>query len=86
MGHGWGSHGGTWKMSAWGQNINPEMLHVLGAWVAWASKRMLGRPPKRDMFWWVVSFEAHVLWCAVFNQLKQASSHLKASNSFKTCC
>jgi hypothetical protein len=60
MGHGWGLHGGTWKMSAWGQNINLEMLHVLGAWVAWASKRMSGRPPKCDMFWWVVGFEVQV--------------------------
>jgi len=29
MGHGWGLHGGTWKMGAWGPNIAPEMLHVL---------------------------------------------------------
>jgi hypothetical protein len=29
MGHGWGSHGGTWKMGAWGQNIALETLHVL---------------------------------------------------------
>jgi hypothetical protein len=28
MGHGWGSHGGTWKMGAWGQNIAPKTLHV----------------------------------------------------------
>jgi len=29
MEHGWGSHGGTWKMGAWGQNIALENLHVL---------------------------------------------------------
>jgi hypothetical protein len=29
MGHGWGSHGGTWSMGTWGQNIVIEMLHVL---------------------------------------------------------
>jgi hypothetical protein len=28
MGHGWGLHGGTWKMGAWGQNITIEKLHV----------------------------------------------------------
>jgi hypothetical protein len=28
MGHGWGLHGGTWKMGGWGQNIALEMLHV----------------------------------------------------------
>jgi hypothetical protein len=32
MGHGarWGSHGGTWKMGKWAQNVAPEMLHVSG--------------------------------------------------------
>jgi hypothetical protein len=35
MGHGLGSHGGTWKMDRWGQNIAPKMLddsmgYVLG--------------------------------------------------------
>ncbi len=39
MGHGWGLHGGTWNMGAWGQNIALKMLHfwwgyVLGAQVA----------------------------------------------------
>jgi len=28
--HGWGSHGGTWKMGAWGRNIVPKTLHVGG--------------------------------------------------------
>jgi len=27
-GHGWVSHGGTWKTGTWGQNIAPKMLHV----------------------------------------------------------
>jgi hypothetical protein len=26
--HGWGLHGGTWKMGGWGRNIALEMLHV----------------------------------------------------------
>ncbi len=57
MGHGarWGSHGGTWKMGKWAQNIAPEMLHVsmgyiLGAQVAHALKCMLGCSSKLDMF------------------------------------
>ncbi len=55
MGHGWGSHGGKWKMGRWGRNITPKMLHismgyVLGAWASWASKRALGRLLKLDMF------------------------------------
>jgi hypothetical protein len=29
MGHGWGLHGGTWKMGTWGPNIALKMLHVL---------------------------------------------------------
>jgi hypothetical protein len=29
MGYGWGLHGRTWKMGAWGRNIALEMLHVL---------------------------------------------------------
>jgi len=29
MGHGWGSHGETWKMGTWGRNIALETLHVL---------------------------------------------------------
>jgi hypothetical protein len=28
MGHGWGSHGRTWKIGAWGQNIALKTLHV----------------------------------------------------------
>jgi len=28
MGHGWGLHGRTWKMGAWGRNIAPKTLHV----------------------------------------------------------
>jgi hypothetical protein len=27
-GHGWGSHGGTWKMGRWGQNIAFETLDI----------------------------------------------------------
>jgi hypothetical protein len=57
MGHGagWGSHGGTWKMGKWAQNVAHEMLHVsvgyiLGAQVAHASKCALGRLSKLDMF------------------------------------
>jgi len=51
----WGMHGGTWKMDEWGQNIAPEMLHVLvgsisRAWVARALKHVLGCPPKLDIF------------------------------------
>jgi hypothetical protein len=72
MGHGWGLHGGTWKMGRWGRNILPETLHVLvgyvyGAWATQASKRALGHPPKLDLFLWAVSFEAHVSWHAVFD-------------------
>jgi hypothetical protein len=42
------------------------MLHVLvgyvlGAQVVEALKCALGRPPKLDMFWWVVGFEVFVL-------------------------
>ncbi len=33
MGHGWGSHGGTWKFDRWGRNVAPEMLHVLVGYV-----------------------------------------------------
>jgi hypothetical protein len=55
MGHGWGSHGGTWKLDGWGRNIAPEMLHVSVGYVSraqatHASKRMSNRPPKLDMF------------------------------------
>jgi len=51
MGHGWGLHGGTWKMGAWGRNITIETLrYVSGAWVAQASKYVSGCPPKLDMF------------------------------------
>jgi hypothetical protein len=47
MGHEWGSHGETWKMGRWGQNIAPEMLHVLVRYVSkaratQASKHALG--------------------------------------------
>jgi hypothetical protein len=35
MRHGWGSHGGTWKMGAWGQNIPLESLHVLVGNMFW---------------------------------------------------
>jgi hypothetical protein len=34
--------------------------YVSGAWVAWASKCMLSRPLKLDMFQWVVGFEVQV--------------------------
>ncbi len=34
MGHGWGLHGGTWKMGTWGRHIVLETLHVLRACVA----------------------------------------------------
>jgi hypothetical protein len=34
MGHGWGSHGRTWKMSKWGQNITLEMLDVSMGYVS----------------------------------------------------
>jgi hypothetical protein len=55
MGHAWGSHGGTWKMDGWGQNIALEMLHVsVGyisqAQVARALKHALGHSSKLDMF------------------------------------
>jgi hypothetical protein len=30
MGHVWGLHGGTWKMGAWGWNIAPKSLHLVG--------------------------------------------------------
>ncbi len=66
MGHRWGSHGGTWNMGTWGQNIAFEMLHfwwgyVLGARAARTSKHMLNYMPKREMFHWVVGFEVQVL-------------------------
>jgi hypothetical protein len=61
MGHGWGLHGGTWKMGTWGRNITPETLHVFRAQVTWASKCVLGRLLKCDMFRWVVGFEVQVL-------------------------
>ncbi len=66
MGHGWGLHGGTWKMGKWGQSIILEMLHVsMGyvswAWVAHASKHMSGCLSKLDMFWWVVGCKVLVL-------------------------
>jgi hypothetical protein len=28
--HGWGLHGGTWKMGGWGRNIALEMLTCFG--------------------------------------------------------
>jgi hypothetical protein len=39
MGHGWRSHGGTWKMGGWGQNIGLETLHVSVGYVSgdWAA-------------------------------------------------
>jgi hypothetical protein len=72
MGHGWGSHGRTWKMGGWGQNIILETLHVLVGYVsvartAWASKRTLGSLLKLDMFQWVVGFKADVSWCMIFD-------------------
>jgi len=75
MGHGWGSHGGTWKMGGWGRNIIPKMLHVLvgyvsRAWITQSLKRTLGSSPKVDMFWWVVGFEVQVLWHAIFDRPK----------------
>jgi hypothetical protein len=47
MGHGWASHGGTWKMGGRAQNIalktlHPLMGYVLGVQVAQTLKRMLG--------------------------------------------
>jgi hypothetical protein len=65
MGHGWGLHGGKWKMGRWGQNIVPKTLHVFvgyvsGAWAARASKRALGCLLKLDMFRWVVGFKVLV--------------------------
>jgi hypothetical protein len=50
MGHGWGSHGGTWKMGGWGRNIAPKMLHVLTVRATQASKHALGCLLKLDMF------------------------------------
>jgi hypothetical protein len=79
MGHGWGSHGGKWKMSGWGWNIAPKMLHVSagyvsGAWVARASKCVLGRLSKLNMFQWMVSFKVLVSRLVVFDQWKWMSS------------
>ncbi len=47
MGHGWASHGGTWKMGGRAQNIalktiHPLMRYVLGVQVAQTLKRTLG--------------------------------------------
>ncbi len=68
MGHGaWmGITWGTWKMGEWGRSIAPKMLHVSGGYVSRAqatraSKCVLGRSSKLDMFWWVVSFKVFVL-------------------------
>jgi len=68
MGHGaWmGITWGTWKMGEWGRSIAPKMLHVSGGYVSraqatGASKCVLGRSSKLDMFWWVVSFKVLVL-------------------------
>lgn len=72
MGHGWKSHGGTWKMGRWGWNIAPKMLHVLvgyvlGARTTQSSKRASCSSLKLDMFWGVVGFEVQVLWHAIFD-------------------
>jgi hypothetical protein len=53
-GHGWGLHGGTWKMGGWGPNIAPKMLHVSRAQATQTSKHAVGCPLKLDMFRWVV--------------------------------
>jgi len=34
MKHGWGSHGGTWKMGRWGQNIALKTLDVSTGYVS----------------------------------------------------
>jgi hypothetical protein len=47
-------------MGGWGRNIAPKTLHVSGARVAQALKRMLGRLPKLDIFRCMVSFEVLV--------------------------
>jgi hypothetical protein len=48
--HGWGLHGGTWKMGGWGRNIAPKMLHVSRAQATQTSKHAVGCPLKLDMF------------------------------------
>ncbi len=63
MGHGWGLHGGTWKIGGWVQNI----ANVLGwydsrARATRASKHRPGQLLKLDMFQWVVGFEVQVWW------------------------
>jgi hypothetical protein len=58
MGHGPARMGITWgnmKYGWMGPNRALKTLHVSGAWVARASKCMLGHPSKLDMFQWVVS-------------------------------
>jgi hypothetical protein len=73
MGHGWGSHGGTWKMGGWGRNIALETLHVPVGYVsrAWATRALkctLGCLLKLNMFKWVVGFEvlvSRIMFCGV---------------------
>jgi hypothetical protein len=87
MGHGWGSHGGTWKMGAWGWNIAPETLHVL-AGICFGGLGCLGiethvQPLTKT---WhvsrVVIFEVHVSRCMVSDQPKPSSSHHQNTTCF----
>jgi hypothetical protein len=87
MGH-WACMGIAWGNIEDGQ-MGPK--HSLGcisrAWAARASKHTPGRPPKLDMFWWVVGFEGHISWHAIFDQRKWTSDcHWYVSLLRDLCC
>jgi len=70
------------------------MLHVLGAWMAQASKHVLSCPLKLDMFQWVVGFKVQVLrlmfygtWSLIGQNERQTTTktwHLSVSISSST--
>jgi hypothetical protein len=83
--HGWGLHGGTWKMGAWGWNIVFETFHVL------VGDMFQGLRLSRH---WNTCWAAHQnLTCSVLvcfgshdaRAWKPALGRLKANNTFTIC-
>ncbi len=87
IGHGaWmGIAWGTWKMGASGWNIVPNMLQVLGAQAAWALKHVTWYVSMGGRFQGS-SFEAHVLWFAIFNRLKWMLGCHRNMTCFRVGC